>query len=51
MNTKIIIIIGNINCMLIVFTGCQSSSAYRSEDRGGIFIRIKGYNFKWGKMK
>jgi BNR/Asp-box repeat. len=24
-------------------------SAYRSEDRGETWIRIKGYNFKWGK--
>jgi photosystem II stability/assembly factor-like uncharacterized protein len=27
------------------FTG----SAYRSEDQGETWIRIKGYNFKWGK--
>jgi photosystem II stability/assembly factor-like uncharacterized protein len=26
-----------------------NSSAYRSEDRGETWIRIKGYNFKWGK--
>jgi photosystem II stability/assembly factor-like uncharacterized protein len=24
-------------------------SAYRSDDRGDTWIRIKGYNFKWGK--
>jgi photosystem II stability/assembly factor-like uncharacterized protein len=26
-----------------------NSSAYRSEDRGETWLRIKGYNFKWGK--
>lgn len=26
-----------------------NGSAYRSEDRGESWIRIKGYNFKWGK--
>jgi photosystem II stability/assembly factor-like uncharacterized protein len=26
-----------------------NSSAYRSEDRGETWNRIKGYNFKWGK--
>jgi photosystem II stability/assembly factor-like uncharacterized protein len=26
-----------------------NSSAYRSEDRGETWKRIKGYNFKWGK--
>jgi photosystem II stability/assembly factor-like uncharacterized protein len=26
-----------------------NGSAYRSEDRGENWIRIKGYNFKWGK--
>ena len=26
-----------------------NGSAYRSEDRGETWIRIKGYNFKWGK--
>jgi len=26
-----------------------NGSAYRSEDRGDTWIRIKGYNFKWGK--
>ena len=26
-----------------------NGSAYRSEDRGETWIRLKGYNFKWGK--
>jgi photosystem II stability/assembly factor-like uncharacterized protein len=26
-----------------------NSSAYRSEDKGRTWLRIKGYNFKWGK--
>jgi photosystem II stability/assembly factor-like uncharacterized protein len=26
-----------------------NGSAYRSEDRGETWVRIKGYNFKWGK--
>jgi len=26
-----------------------NSSAYRSEDRGETWIRIRGYNFKWGQ--
>jgi hypothetical protein len=26
-----------------------NGSAYRSEDRGETWNRIKGYNFKWGK--
>ena len=26
-----------------------NSSAYRSEDRGATWSRIRGYNFKWGK--
>jgi len=26
-----------------------NSSAYRSEDKGQTWLRIKGYNFKWGK--
>lgn len=33
-----------------VFYACGfNSSAYRSEDRGSTWKRIKGYNFKWGK--
>jgi len=33
-----------------VFYSCGfNGSAYRSEDRGETWIRIKGYNFKWGK--
>ncbi len=33
-----------------VFYACGfNSSAYRSEDRGQTWNRIKGYNFKWGK--
>ncbi|MEO6722950.1 MAG: hypothetical protein ABIN67_21465 [Ferruginibacter sp.] len=26
-----------------------NGSAYRSEDKGATWLRIKGYNFKWGK--
>jgi len=33
-----------------VFYACGfNASAYRSEDRGETWNRIKGYNFKWGK--
>ena len=33
-----------------VFYACGfNGSAYRSEDRGETWNRIKGYNFKWGK--
>ncbi len=33
-----------------VFYACgYNSSAYRSDDRGNTWRRIKGYNFKWGK--
>lgn len=33
-----------------VFYACGfNSSAYRSDDRGDSWTRIKGYNFKWGK--
>ena len=33
-----------------VFYACGfNASAYRSEDRGKSWSRIKGYNFKWGK--
>jgi photosystem II stability/assembly factor-like uncharacterized protein len=33
-----------------VFYACGfNSSAYRSDDRGITWQRIKGYNFKWGK--
>jgi len=33
-----------------VFYACGfNSSAYRSEDRGRSWKRIRGYNFKWGK--
>ncbi len=33
-----------------VFYACGfNSSAYRSDDRGKSWERIKGYNFKWGK--
>jgi photosystem II stability/assembly factor-like uncharacterized protein len=33
-----------------VFYACGfNGSAYRSEDRGENWNRIKGYNFKWGK--
>jgi photosystem II stability/assembly factor-like uncharacterized protein len=33
-----------------VFYACGfNASAYRSEDKGNTWTRIKGYNFKWGK--
>ena len=33
-----------------IFYACGfNASAYRSEDRGQTWHRIKGYNFKWGK--
>jgi photosystem II stability/assembly factor-like uncharacterized protein len=33
-----------------IFYACGfNASAYRSEDRGVTWQRIKGYNFKWGK--
>lgn len=33
-----------------VYYACGfNASAYRSEDRGNTWQRIKGYNFKWGK--
>jgi photosystem II stability/assembly factor-like uncharacterized protein len=33
-----------------IFYACGfNGSAYRSEDRGETWSRIKGYNFKWGK--
>ena len=33
-----------------IFYACGfNSSAYRSEDKGRTWSRIKGYNFKWGK--
>lgn len=41
------ITIDNINK---VYYACGfNSAAYRSEDRGGGWTRIKGYDFKWGK--
>jgi len=33
-----------------IFYACGfNASAYRSEDRGVTWQRIRGYNFKWGK--
>ena len=33
----------------VLYASGFNSSAYRSEDKGKSWKRIKGYNFKWGK--
>jgi len=33
----------------VLYASGFNSSAYRSEDQGHTWKRIKGYNFKWGK--